>query len=371
MMMLLNSPSHGVASASGPERKRPSLSVIVTCYNYGRFLPAAIDSVLREDVGAQIIVVDDCSTDNSRDVMLAYGDKITPVFQPHNQGHAGAFNAGWEHATGDLIYFLDADDFVLPGELKRALENYEPEVLIYHYRMRYADDHGHLAGIHPAPQYPLGTGDLSKQLREKGRYPTNVTSGLIFSRQGLDKVMPIPAEAYRMSAEGYIVSALPLYGPTRTYDSTLSAYRLHSAQNWKPQSDLGARARKGLNHDLQRYAAIRDHAARLGLPVADNLGDADVLHLNDRLISLCFAPEQHPIPGDSIARVIQLARRVKFEDGLARLALAHQIWWALIAVLPAGFRRTMLRWKIDPAARPKWLYSIGRFLRRRLGIVVN
>ncbi len=369
--MLLNSSPHDAFQASGAEQARPSLSVIITCYNYGRFLPSAIDSILREDVGAQIIVVDDCSSDNSREVMLAYGDKITPVFQPHNQGHAAAFNAGWERATGDLIYFLDADDFVLPGELKRALGNYEPGVLIYHYRMRYADDHGQLAGVHPALQYPLAIGDISRQLREQGRYHTNVTSGLIFARDGLDKVMPIPAEAYRMSAEGYIVSALPLYGPTRTFESTLSAYRLHSAQNWKPQTDLGARARRGLNHDFHRYAAIRDHAARLGLPVADDLGDADILHLNDRLISMSFAPDQHPIARDSIARVIRLAKRYKPENVSARMRLAHRIWWTLMSILPAGSRRTLLRWKIDPASRPKWLISVGRFLRRRLGVVVN
>ncbi len=371
MKMLLNSPADNPFHASDAAQARPSLSVIISCYNYGRFLPIAIDSVLGEDVGAQIIVVDDCSSDNSRDVMLAYGDKITPVFQPHNQGHAAAFNAGWERATGDLVYFLDADDFVLPGQLKRALENHEPGVLIHHYRMRYADDLGHLAGVHPAPQYPLAIGDISRQLREKGRYHTNVTSGLIFAREGLDKVMPIPAEAYRMSAEGYIVSALPLYGPTRSYENTLSAYRLHSAQNWKPQTDLGARARRGLNHDFHRYAAIRDHAARLDLPVADDLGDADILHLNDRLISLCFAPDQHPIAGDSIARVVRLAKRYKPENESARTVVAHQVWWTLMSILPAEARRTLLRWKIDPASRPKWLASTGRFLRRRLGIVVN
>ena len=117
----------------------PRLTVIIGCYNYGRYLPAAIDSVLSENVGAQIIVVDDCSTDNSWDVMLAYGSQITPIFLPVNQGVAASFNAAFAQAAGDLIYFLDADDFVLPGGLKRALSRYEPGVLIYHYRMRYAD----------------------------------------------------------------------------------------------------------------------------------------------------------------------------------------------------------------------------------------
>ena len=351
--------------------ERPKLTVIIGCYNYGRYLPAAIDSVLAENVGAQIIVVDDCSTDNSRDVMRAYGSQITPVFQPVNQGVAASFNAAFAQATGDLVYFLDADDFVLPGGLKRALSRYEPGVLIYHYRMRYTDETGALAGIHPAPQIPLAAGDISRQLREQGRYATNVTSGLIFAREGLEKVMPISTEHYRISAEGYLVSVIPLYGPTRAYEDTLSAYRLHAAQNWKSQPDFGARARKGLQHDFHRYEAIRDHAGRLGLPVAPTLGDADLLHLNDRLISLAFAPDQHPVAGDSLGRIAGLARRATLEGERPVARVARRLWWTTMAYAPAGARRQLLRWRMDPKSRPAWMSSAGRLLRKRLGIVLN
>ncbi|MBK8199445.1 MAG: glycosyltransferase family 2 protein [Acidobacteria bacterium] len=349
----------------------PKLTVIIGCFNYARYLPAAIDSVLAEDVGAQVIVVDDCSTDNSREVMLSYGDRITPIFQPVNQGVGAGFNAGFAQATGDLIYFLDADDFVLPGGLKRALANYEPGVLIYHYRMRYADEAGTLAGIHPAMQVPLGNGDISRQLREQGRYNTNVTSGLIFARAGLEKVMPVNAQAYRISAEGYLVSAIPLYGATRSFDETLSAYRLHSAQNWKVQTDFGARARKGLNHDAHRYAAIRAHATHLGLPFADNLGDADLLHLNDRLISLSFAPDEHPVGGDSVAKVVRLALAVRMEGETGKQKVARRMWWAAMGALPGSARRQLLRWKMDPKSRPAWLAAAGRTARRRLGLVMG
>ncbi len=358
-------------TGAGASPAAPKLTVIIGCYNYGRYLPAAIDSVISENVGSQIIVVDDCSTDNSRDVMRAYGSQITPIFQPVNQGVAASFNAAFAQATGDLVYFLDADDFVLPGALKQALSHYEPGVLIYHYRMRYSDETGALAGIHPAPQTPLAAGDISRQLREQGRYATNVTSGLIFAREGLEKVMPISTEQYRISAEGYLVSVIPLYGPTRAYEDTLSAYRLHAAQNWKSQPDFGARARKGLQHDFHRYEAIRDHAGRLGLPVAPTLGDADLLHLNDRLISLSFAPDHHPVAGDSIGRVVKLAKSVVLEGEGARARSAREAWWTIMGLAPAGLRRQLLRWKMDPQSRPAWLASSGRFLRKRLGVVLR
>ena len=200
--------------------------------------------MLSEDIGAQLIVVDDCSSDNSRNVMRSYGDRIIPVFQERNQGQGAVFNAGWAQSSGDLIYFLDADDFVLPGSLKRALELHEPGVLLHHFRMRYADEEGNLAGVHPPMEVPLATGDISRQLREQGRYTTNVTSGLIFAREALEKVMPVDAASFRISAEGYLVSVVPMYGQTRSHEHQLAAYRLHTAQNWKAQTDFApARAR--------------------------------------------------------------------------------------------------------------------------------
>jgi glycosyltransferase involved in cell wall biosynthesis len=370
MSMSVTRPSASPA-VEGAAKPAPTISVVIACYNYGRYLPIAIDSVLAQDAGAEIIVVDDCSTDNSRDVMQSYGDRIIPIYQVHNQGHGGAFNVGFQRATGDLIQFLDADDFILPGALKRALSHYEPGVAIYHFRMRYSNEDGALNGIHPAPQVPLGIGDVSRQLREFGRYYTQVSSGLVFSREALAKVMPLDAEAYRMSAEGYLVSVLPLYGPTRAFEETLSAYRLHGAQNWKVQTDFAGRARKGLRHDFERYKAIREHAGRLGLPVADNLGDADLEHLNDRLISLAFDADEHPIAGDSIAKVVRLAKAVRPEGTTPRGQLTRTVWWTAMGVLPAPARRQLLRWKMDPRSRPAWLASSGRFLRKRLGIVLR
>jgi glycosyltransferase involved in cell wall biosynthesis len=367
-MEMTQAPASPEAPEAGP---LPRLSVIIGCFNYGRFLPQAIDSVLNENVGAEVIVVDDCSTDNSRDVMRSYGDRIIPVYQPENQGQGAGFNAGWARATGDLIYFLDADDFVLPGSLRQALSLHEPGILLHQFRMRYTDETSALAGVHPPVQVALAQGDISRQLRENGRYTTNVTSGLIFAREGLEKVMPIDAAAFRISAEGYLVATVPLYGRVAAHDLQLSAYRLHTAQNWKAGTDFGARARKGLKHDGDRYAAIRAHAAKLGLPVADNLGDADLEHLNDRLISLSFAPDEHPVSGDSISKVVRLAKAVKVEGAGAKANAARTVWWTMMGLLPGAPRRQLLRWKMDPATRPAWLAATGRFLRTRFGVVVR
>lgn len=93
------------------------VSVVIPCHNYGRFLAAAIESVLGQSrPGIEVIVVDDGSTDDSAEVAARYPD-VAYVKQP-NQGQAAAQNRGLEAAGGELVLFLDADDELTPGAVE-------------------------------------------------------------------------------------------------------------------------------------------------------------------------------------------------------------------------------------------------------------
>ncbi|KJL43816.1 MULTISPECIES: glycosyltransferase family 2 protein [Microbacterium] len=104
-------------------------SVVIPCYNYGRFLPDAVRSALSQDgVEVEVIVVDDQSTDDSREVAagLAEGDaRVRLLVNPVNSGHVRSFNAGWEASTGEFVVKLDADDLLTPGSLSRAIALFE------------------------------------------------------------------------------------------------------------------------------------------------------------------------------------------------------------------------------------------------------
>jgi glycosyltransferase involved in cell wall biosynthesis len=96
-----------------------SASIVITCYNYARFLPESIKSALAQThPDTEVVVVDDGSTDESRDVIARYGDRVTPVLKP-NGGMASAFNHGYAVASGDVIVFLDADDTIYPEAVAR------------------------------------------------------------------------------------------------------------------------------------------------------------------------------------------------------------------------------------------------------------
>jgi len=85
------------------------VDIVVDNFNYGRFLGEAIDSALAQThphVG--VIVVDDGSTDESRNVLARYDDRIDVVLK-ENGGQASALNAGLARCSGDAVIFLDAD----------------------------------------------------------------------------------------------------------------------------------------------------------------------------------------------------------------------------------------------------------------------
>lgn len=97
--------------------RRPMFSVIIACYNYGRFLNRAIDSVLAQDYSDyEILVIDDGSTDNTPEVALSYGERIH-YHRQSNSGHCATNNKGASLAKGSYFYFLDADDELLPHAL--------------------------------------------------------------------------------------------------------------------------------------------------------------------------------------------------------------------------------------------------------------
>jgi glycosyltransferase involved in cell wall biosynthesis len=110
----------------------PGVSVIMCTYNYGRFLGAALDSVLEQTYpDFEVIVVDDDSTDDTPWIMDGYQvDPRVRYERITHRGQAGAKNVGIDLAQAPLIAFLDADDIWLPDKLKRqvALMNANPEV---------------------------------------------------------------------------------------------------------------------------------------------------------------------------------------------------------------------------------------------------
>jgi glycosyltransferase involved in cell wall biosynthesis len=101
-----------------------TVSVIVPCYNYGRFLPQCVGSVLaQEGVDVSVLVLDDASPDGSAQVALelARDPRVQVVCHERNRGHIATYNEGLAWADGDHLLLLSADDYLTPGSLARAV----------------------------------------------------------------------------------------------------------------------------------------------------------------------------------------------------------------------------------------------------------
>lgn len=110
---------------------KPYFSIVIANYNFGEFLPAAIQSVLSQSFqDFELIIVDGGSTDNSCDVIRNYacgeqGRKITWWCSESDNGQSDAFNKGFAHATGKYLTWLNADDILMPNALKYVWEKLE------------------------------------------------------------------------------------------------------------------------------------------------------------------------------------------------------------------------------------------------------
>jgi glycosyltransferase involved in cell wall biosynthesis len=123
----------------------PKVSVVITCYNYGQYIRAAIESVLDQTwQDFEIIVIDDGSTDDTPQVMAEYhGHETIRYLRQENQGQPKAKNRGIAESRGEFVAFLDADDVWLPEKLALQLQLFnEPAVGVGYTRRYWIDPDG-------------------------------------------------------------------------------------------------------------------------------------------------------------------------------------------------------------------------------------
>src|SRR5437016_4753593 len=176
---------------------RPLVSILINNYNYGRFLREAIDSALRQTyTNTEVIVVDDGSTDDSRQIIAGYGSRIVPVLK-ENGGQASAFNAGFAVSKGQWICFLDSDDFFAPAKAQAIADNARlfPEAALVAHALQYCDHDGAPVEFRPLefPSVRL-VDDRARARRGKLSVSLPATSGFALRRELAKRIFPMPED---------------------------------------------------------------------------------------------------------------------------------------------------------------------------------
>jgi glycosyltransferase involved in cell wall biosynthesis len=99
----------------------PFVTIVTPSYNQGRFIRAAIESVLEQDYPRiEYLVIDGGSTDESVPILREYSDRLRWVSEP-DHGQAHAINKGWRQARGSILAYLNSDDLYMPGAVAQAV----------------------------------------------------------------------------------------------------------------------------------------------------------------------------------------------------------------------------------------------------------
>lgn len=245
----------------------PLVSIIIDNYNYARYVGDAIESALAQTYrNIEVVVVDDGSTDDSREVIDKYSERVKRVYKK-NGGQGSAFNAGFHESRGGVVILLDSDDVLLSTAAERAVPFFsDQQVSSVHWPMEMVDAECRSLG----KSYPGGElceGDLREFVFENG--PTQLlfspTSGRAWARWFFNNVFPIPEDIYSSGAETFLFESAPFYGKIGRIQDSLTLYRQHRKNIHKSMSaeeKVGRELRfyKHYSHYLARYCESRSHS---------------------------------------------------------------------------------------------------------------
>ncbi|MBB4379899.1 glycosyltransferase [Bradyrhizobium sp. SBR1B] len=344
---------------------RPTISVIITNYNYEEYVGHAIESVLSQTrLPDEIIVIDDGSTDSSRDIIRSYGERVQSVFQS-NQGIRSVTNSGYASSTGQIVMYLDADDTFYPMAVERVEKALRSGVVKVQFDLDVVDERGRRLGrrMPDFSRRAITEVELAREFNETGTYRWPVTSGNAYSRDFLKQVMPVSPP---VSLDGVLNTIAPLYGRIVTISDPQGQYRVHQRNNSRKNSsgkvafipDFASRIR----YRKQEFDILREHADRLGhqLPTGDLL-DNELVFLNYRIMARKLSREDESDRNRSLfdlwAKGIIAIGRGHFRPSVA---LKHATWICSITLLPAWLVRRLIEARFS---RTQWWSNV----RSRLG----
>jgi glycosyltransferase involved in cell wall biosynthesis len=239
--------------------KAPFFTVLIDTYNYGQYVEEAVASVLAQDFPAEqreILVVDDGSTDDTQERMQKFGDAIRYLRKP-NGGQASAFNFGFEHARGEVVALLDADDVWLPGKLQIVCEAFSRNAgagLVYH---RYIEMDT-TSQTQRDSGYSLISGHLFPSRKRLLSYAIYPTSTLAIRVTALRRLLPVPTEL-TFQADAYLAGLIVFVAPVLALREPLAVYRIHGNNLFGGQRTGALRTK--LERRMNTRKALHDRVA--------------------------------------------------------------------------------------------------------------
>ncbi|MEC5404591.1 glycosyltransferase [Paraburkholderia sp. MPAMCS5] len=249
------------------------MTIVICNYNYGRFLAEAIDSALTQDYPTSVLVIDDGSTDGSREIIESYGSRVKALYK-QNGGQVSAYNDAVNMIDTEFVILLDSDDLLYDDAVSKVMRVFEAGNFVkVQFRLDVVDSEGKPSGTYvPHSAAPIDCGSL---LRRGWLYPSPPASGNAYRTSALKKIFPVPeASVNRYGADFYAIYGVALVGAVATIPQSLGAYRVHRTENTGisfANSESNDKAPKALTN---RWAILREMArSRLDIELPASFHD--------------------------------------------------------------------------------------------------
>ena len=241
-------------------------SIVINNYNYASYLPNAIESVLNQTYqNFELIIVDDASRDGSSAIIEAYAQTnayIIPVLLQTNSGQAHALNEGVAKADGDIICFLDSDDWFYPKKLETLKRYFETTNALYIHH-NHTTMHNECEVSDALKHFPY-EGHSSFLIYYLSHYVGNICSTLSIRKEVANKIFPLPfCDQWRIQADDLIVFQAAMFYKALFIHEPLTYYRIHNCNGYFGKV-LSSSAKYQL---LQKRNRVKDFTCkRLELP---------------------------------------------------------------------------------------------------------
>ncbi len=240
----------------------PFVTVIVTSYNYERYITDCLESISGQSYrNFTCVVVDDCSTDGSVGAVERYaaseaaGGRFQLVRTARNGGQMAAFKEGLRHARGSFVVLVDADDMLLPDFLETHVQAHlsRHTVAFTSSNQYQIDAVGEVVG---GNHHDLQCQGEFRHVYQRTIYEPfwiwATTSSMMFRRSILDIIIPANVQDFRICADNYVVHFANLLGGSLLIPSIHGCYRRHGANGFGANPVIGGHLPVG---DMSKHPA--------------------------------------------------------------------------------------------------------------------
>jgi glycosyltransferase involved in cell wall biosynthesis len=247
----------------------PLASVLIDTYNHERFIEEAIVSVLEQDFPRsemEILVVDDGSTDRTPEILHKFASGVR-LLRKENGGQASAFNAAIPEARGEIVAFLDGDDWWAKNKLRRVAETMagDPSLGIVGHGIVVVQQDGR---------------EQTETLRDGFRFRANAIAGArlfrvrrsflgtsrMSIRAGLLRTIGRIPESIAIEADEYLFTLAAVLAPAQILPEALTYYRLHDANLYQMSTTDPERIRRKQKVIEILFQSLSDELERYGVP---------------------------------------------------------------------------------------------------------